>query len=363
MHEVLAFDRTRRTPSRCRNENGSTVDTRIAVIGAGAWGRNFVRCLAELGRLETVVDIHPDRTEDLVSQYGVRALAFDQVWEDPAIEAVVIATPPSSHYSLAKRALQAGKHVLVEKPLTLDLDHAEELIDMADALGLRLMVGHILQYHPAVTRLSSLVAEGAIGRVLRIHANRMNLGAVRRDEDVLWCLGPHDISTILSLVGAEPTEIVAVGGYHLRDSVADTATLHMSFPGGEQAQVNLSWLHPVKEQRFTVIGSSGMLVFDDAEPWERKLLLYKHQVNLAGERPVAIRSEPLAIALEPGEPLKIECEHFVDCIRTGATPRTGADESLRVMRVLTEASAAMESARAIHPDAAAAAEPRLTAIG
>jgi predicted dehydrogenase len=363
MHEVLEFNRNKRPAPRSQDENRSEAETRVAIIGGGAWGRNLVRCFAELGCLAAVVDAYPERAGSLVAEYGGRVLSFDQVQKDPEIQAVVIATPPASHHRLAKLSLLAGKHVLVEKPVTLNVAHAEELTDLANRLDRRLMVGHVLQYHPAFVQLQNLVADGVIGRVLRIHATRLNLGAVRRDEDVLWCLGPHDISTILALVGSEPSKISAVGGFHLRETVADAATLHLVFPGGEQAQVNLSWLHPVKEHRFTVIGSSGMLVFDDGEPWQRKLLLYPHQVKLTAEQPSTIRAEPTAIPLQAHEPLKVECEHFLNCIRSGLTPRTDAEEGVRVVRVLEQAACAMQPTWSDNLRETAAAGYRLTANG
>lgn len=313
----------------------------VAVIGCGAWGKNLARCFAELGCLGAVVDHHSATVDAVVARYGSRALSFEQVLAEPSIQAVAIVTQPSTHYDLAKRALLAGKHVFVEKPLALEPKHAEELVALSRRLGRQLMVGHILRYHPAFSKLQSLIATGAIGRILRIQADRMNLGAIRREEDVLWCLGPHDVSMILALVGAEPSEVHAVGGYHLRNAIADAATLHLSFPAGEQAQINLSWLHPVKEQRLTVIGTDAMIVLDDGAPWDRKLLLYRHAVNVAGHATSTIRAEPLPVAVEANEPLKLECQHFIDCVTQGRDPITNGDEGLRVMRVLARASMAM----------------------
>jgi predicted dehydrogenase len=315
------------------------------VIGCGAWGQNLVRCFAELGCLSAIADHHAAVVEMVASRYGSRALSFEQILAEPSIQAVAIATQPSTHHHLAKRALLAGKHVFVEKPLALELKHAEELTALARRLERRLMVGHILQYHPAIAKLQTLIASGAIGRILRLQATRMNLGTIRREEDVLWCLGPHDVSVILALVGTEPSEVHAVGGYHLRKTIADAVTLHLSFPEGEQAQVNLSWLHPVKEHRLTVIGSDAMIVFDDGAPWERKLLLYPHVVDVAGDKPAAIRAELLPITVEEHEPLKLECQHFLDCIAQRREPRTNGAEGLRVMQVLARASAMMNPAQ------------------
>jgi predicted dehydrogenase len=321
--------------------NQEVAAAQVAVIGCGAWGKNLVRCFSELGCLGAVADHHSATVAAVAARHSSRALSFEQILAEPSIQAVAIATQPSTHHDLAKRALLAGKHVFVEKPLALELNHAEELTELARRVDRRLMVGHILHYHPAFSKLQSLIATGAIGRVLRLEANRLNLGAIRGEEDVLWCLGPHDVSIILALIGAEPSEVHAVGGYHLRRAIADAATLHLSFPAGEQAQVNLSWLHPVKTHRLTVIGSEAMIVLDDTAPWERKLLLYPHIVNVAGGKTATIRAEPLPVAVEANEPLRLECQHFVDCIAQGREPITNGEEGLRVMRVLEQASMTM----------------------
>jgi predicted dehydrogenase len=333
------------TASHSIDLSGIPADLRVAVIGCGAWGRNLVRCFAELGYLGAVADHHAAVAKTVAARHGSRALSFEQILAEPSIDAVAIATQASTHHQLATRALLAGKHVFVEKPLALELSHAEELTALARRLERRLMVGHILQYHPAIMGLQSLIASGAIGRILRLQATRMNLGAIRREEDVLWCLGPHDVSVILAVIGAEPSEVHAIGGYHLRKTIADAVTLHLSFPEGEQAQVNLSWLHPVKEHRLTVIGSEAMIVFDDGAPWERKLLLYPHVVDVAGDAPAAVQAEPLPIPVEEHEPLKQECQHFLDCIAQRREPRTNGAEGLRVMRVLARASAMMNRAQ------------------
>lgn len=331
----------------------------VAVVGCGAWGKNLVRCFAELGCLGAVADHHPTTVDAAAARYGSRALTLEQILAEPSIQAVAIATQPSTHHDLARRALLAGKHVFVEKPLALDFEHGEDLTNLARRLDRRLMVGHILQYHPALSKLQSLIAAGAIGRVLRLQANRMNLGAIRSEEDVLWCLGPHDVSVILALVGAEPSEVRAVAGYHLRNTIADAVTLHLAFPGGEQAQINLSWLHPVKEHRLTVIGTQGMIVFDDSAPWQRKLLLYRHVVNLAGHAATTVRADPVPVAVEESEPLKLECRHFIDCITLGQDPTTNGEEALRVMRVLALASEAMGSSpgRQAGPERASPVQP------
>jgi len=313
---------------------------RVAVIGCGAWGRNLVRNFYALGALEAISDPHQETTTALAQQYSVRVLEVGDALLDPRIECIAIATQPSRHFALAKEALQARKHVFVEKPLTLCLHEAEELVEIAQARGLRLMTGHVLQYHPAFIKLRELVQGGRLGRLLHIHANRLNLGAIRREEDVLWCLGPHDLSMILSLVESEPVSIEAVGACHLREDIADSVTVHLRFACGVQAQVCLSWLHPFKEQRLTVVGTEAMAVFDDGEPWERKLTLFRHQIA-TGDVPMITRAKAEPIEVAPAEPLAAECQHFLDCVESGSDPLTGGAESLRVMRVLAGASDAM----------------------
>lgn len=312
------------------------------MIGCGAWGKNLVRCFAELNCLGAVADHHSATVAEILALHGGQALTFEQILVEPSIQAVAIATQPSRHFDLAKRALLAGKHVFVEKPLALEFRQAKELAALARRSGLRLMIGHILRFHPAFARLQTLIASGGIGRLLRLEANRKNLGAIRSEEDVLWCLGPHDVSIILALVGSLPSELHVVGGYHLRQGRADTVTLHLAFPAGERAQVNLSWLHPVKEHRLTVIGSEAMVVFDDGEQWDRKLLLYPHMVKVAENATATIRAEPVPLTIEQHEPLKLECQHFINCIVQGSEPITNGEEGLRVTRVLAEASAMMK---------------------
>jgi acetyltransferase-like isoleucine patch superfamily enzyme len=217
------------------------------------------------------------------------------------------------------------------------------------------MVGHLLQYHPAFVALRDLVSEGALGRLQYAYSNRLNLGKVRREEDILWSFAPHDLSMILSLVGDEPSEVSATGGCYLHQTIADVTTTHLAFPGGERAHVFVSWLHPFKEQKLVVIGDRAMGVFDDGQPWGEKLLLYPHRIEWRETLPVPMRAEATPIALKEAEPLGLECRHFLECVATGARPRTDGREGLRVLRVLARASAALkapvESAAAAKPTA------------
>ena len=331
---------------------------RVAVVGCGSWGKHLARNFAELGALAAVVDPDAVALAAQVAQHGSRAASFAAVLGDPAIDAVVVSTPAALHFDLARQALEAGKHVFVEKPLALRVDEAQQLCMLAERLDRRLMVGHLLQYHPAFLELRALLRSGRLGVLQYVQSNRLNLGRIRREESVLWSFAPHDVSMILSLIGTEPESVTAVGSCHLRPSIADVTSTHLAFPGGERAHTFVSWLHPFKEQRLVAIGTEGMAVFDDGEPWERKLVIYPHRVSWRDDTPLAITAEAVPVTLRVAEPLRLECEHFLDCVRTGATPRTDGREGLRVLRVLTRASAALTTASGAD-GAAASPAPRV----
>ena len=329
---------------------GDTGGVRVAAVGAGYWGKNIVRNLAELGALAAICDRNEALAAELADRYDAPAAEFDAVLRDPGIDAVAIAAPAADHGRLTRAALEAGKHVFVEKPLALTVAEAEQLCDIAERRDRRLMVGHLLQYHPAFIALRALVREGRLGRLQYIYSNRLNLGKVRREEDILWSFAPHDISMILSLIGQEPIQVTAQGAYYLHDKIADVTTTHLGFAGGEQAHVFVSWLHPFKEQKLVVIGDQAMAVFDDGEPWSRKLLLYPHRIEWRETLPVPQRAEAEEVAVEEGEPLRLECQHFLDCVATGHEPRTDGREGLRVLRVLARASAALQSPATPSPE-------------
>jgi predicted dehydrogenase/acetyltransferase-like isoleucine patch superfamily enzyme len=344
------------------NQPSGVASVRVAVVGCGYWGKNLVRNFAEIGGLEALVDAHQPTVDALIAKHGGRALSYDAALADLKIDAVAIAAPAALHYQLTRRALESGKHVFVEKPLALELEQAKELCGLAERLDRRLMVGHLLQYHPVFLELKRLVRDGRLGRLQYIYSNRLNLGKIRREEDILWSFAPHDLSMILSLVGSEPERVEAVGGYYLHQAIADVTTTHLAFPGGERAHVFVSWLHPFKEQKLVVVGSEAMAVFDDGEPWERKLLLYPHKVEWKDNLPVPAKADAVPITVSQEEPLRQECLHFLDCVRTGATPRTDGREGLRVLSVLSRATQALETARGSSPAPAAmalASRPRV----
>jgi predicted dehydrogenase/carbonic anhydrase/acetyltransferase-like protein (isoleucine patch superfamily) len=333
---------------------------RVAVVGCGFWGKNLVRCFAELNALAAVSDSDAATASRHAATYGVPALPWEEVLASPGIDGVVIAAPAVLHAELAIAALGAGKHVFVEKPLALTVADAEAALRRAEESGRILMIGHLLQYHPAFLAIKEAVREGRLGRLQYLYSNRLNLGKVRREENALWSFAPHDISMILALVGAEPESVSAVGANYLHKAIADVTTTHLAFPGGEQAHVFVSWLHPFKEQRLVVVGDRAMAVFDDGEKWARKVLLYPHRIDWVNSRPEPNKAEAVPIALEEAEPLKLECQHFLDCMTSGATPRTDGAEALRVLRVLNAAERSMRGGGAQTEAPAPAAHPGVT---
>lgn len=315
----------------------------VAVIGCGHWGKNLVRNFAELKALRAVADSDTVLAQTFADRYGVPALSWPEIVADENIDAVAIATPAAQHSKLAAAALDAGKHVFVEKPLALEASEAETLCRKADAVERTLMVGHLLQYHPAFERLKEIVLDGGLGRLQYIYSNRLNFGKIRREENILWSFAPHDISMILSLCEEQPDTVTAHGAYHLHEKVADVTTTHLSFPSGVRAHVFVSWLHPFKEQKLVVVGDRAMAVFDDGEPWERKLLLYRHEIAWRDGVPTANAVDPEPVPLTEGEPLRLECAHYLECIAKGTRPRTDGHEGVRVLNVLNAAQAALKA--------------------
>lgn len=317
---------------------GPATGRSIGLIGLGAWGKNILRNLDELGALRTACDNDAEALAAWKKKTpGVRFTSDpEDIFGDAAIKAVAIAAPSPWHYSLAKRALLAGKDVFVEKPMALTFREGEELVETARREGRILMVGHILQYHPAVVKLKQMVAAGELGRIEYLYSNRLNIGTLRTEENIWWSFAPHDISIILSILGAEPTRIHAFGGDFLRKGNYDTTLVDMDFPTGVKAHIFVSWLHPFKEQKLVVVGSRGMAVFDDTS--ENKLFLYPHRIEWQdGKVPLAHKAEYTVVPLEKAEPLKVELSHFLDCVATRKRPRTDGEEGLRVTSVLERA--------------------------
>lgn len=321
-----------------------------AVVGCGYWGRNLVRNFAELGALSAVCDADAIIAKRLADTYGARSLDWESVLADPAIRAVAIAAPAELHFRLASEALRRGKDVYVEKPLATRVPDAEEILRLAKENGRVLMVGHLLQYHPAFRSLKELVQGGVLGRLRYIYSNRLNLGKIRREENILWSFAPHDISMILSLAGEQPQSITASGANYLHDRIADVTTTHLAFANGIRAHVFVSWLHPVKEQKLVVVGDEGMAVFDDGRPWPEKLQLFRHRIEWQSGVPAPAKSHAEPVVVPEDEPLRLECQHFIDCVANRDRPITDGEEGLRVLQVLAAAQESLDRPEAQSAD-------------
>src|SRR5437660_410075 len=316
---------------------------KVAVVGVGYWGKNLVRNFYELGALAMLCDADGSVEGKYRQQYAsVRFCRdFRSVLADPSIQAVALATPAVTHYELAKAALEAGKDVLVEKPLAIDVKHGEELVKIAETKGRILMVGHILRYHPAILKLQQLIQDGQLGKINYLYSNRLNIGKIRTEENILWSFAPHDISVILSLLNEMPTHVSCKGGAYLSSGVTDVTLSHFEFPSGVRAHIFVSWLHPFKEQKLVVVGSEKMAVFDDTV--ENKLVLYPHKVEWKNRIPTAVKADGEVVALDNREPLRAECQHFLDCIESRRTPVSDGREGLRVLRVLDACQRALQN--------------------
>mgnify|MGYP000462869825 FL=1 len=316
---------------------------RVAVVGSGYWGKNLVRNFHAIQALHTICESDPQTLKMLGESYpGVRLLTtYQDALDDPTIQAVAIATPAETHANLVREALLAGKDVFVEKPLCLLVKEGEELVTLARERSRILMVGHLLWYHPAILKLKELIDSGELGRIQYIYSNRLNLGKIRREENILWSFAPHDISVILGLLGEMPDSIRTQGGNYLHQQISDVTVSLLSFPSGVKAHIFVSWLHPFKEQKLVVVGDRKMAVFDDMEK-TNKLLLFPHSIAWKDQNPIANKANAEPILLDVQEPLREECLHFVTCIQSRTAPRTDGVEGLRVLTVLQQCQAAME---------------------
>ena len=307
----------------------------LAVIGAGYWGINLVRVFRQLGVLRRVCDFSAQRLGTLQALHpDIRfGTSIDEVLDDSSIDGVVIATPAESHYGIASRVLLAGKDVFCEKPLTLHCHEAQDLTELASRLKRVLMVGHLLEYHPAITRLQQLIEQGELGRLEYIYSNRLNLGKVRREENALWSFAPHDISVILLLMKKMPIQVSATGGTYLQPNIPDVTVSTMLFDRGVRAHLFVSWLHPFKEQKLVVVGEHRMAVFDDVRKTD-KLQLYDKKIELIDGQFVVEKPKPQPIEFPADEPLLLECRHFLECMETRVPPKTDGADAWRVLKVL-----------------------------
>jgi len=320
----------------------------IAVVGAGQWGKNLIRNFFELGALKVICDVRQNLKEVYQNQYPRINFtnSFSNLLSNSSIKGIVIATPAETHFDLAKEALLAGKDVFVEKPLASRLEEGEELVELSEKTKRILMIGHILRYHPAVNKLKELIDEGELGKIQYIYSNRLNIGRIRNEENILWSFAPHDTSVILFLLKELPEVVFSTGGSYLQQKIFDVTLTSMDFAGGVKAHIFVSWLHPFKEQKLVIVGSEKMAVFDDVR--KEKLFLYPHKIKWVGRLPVAHKAQAELIPFQMEEPLKLECQHFLDCIENRFTPRTDAREGLRVLRVLQASQESLERGKRVY---------------
>ena len=307
----------------------------VAVIGCGSWGKNLVRNFYNLGALAMVCDMtHTGQgTARALAPQAEVVSSLAAVLHAP-VAGLVIATPAETHYELVKQAFEAGKDVFVEKPLALTYEQGAHLIRLAETYERILMVGHVLEYHPAILRLYALIQQGILGKVQYIYSNRVSLGKVRREENILWSFAPHDVAVILRLMGSLPCQVAAYGGSYVQPNIADVTVTHLLFDNGVRAHIHVSWLHPFKEQRLVVIGSRQMASFDDVA---KRLVLYDQRVELKEGEPAPIQGHGEEVAFASDEPLRLECQAFLEALCTRRPPITDGPSGLRVLKVLQAA--------------------------
>jgi len=324
---------------------------KIGIIGAGNWGINLVRNFCKISGTDniSVCDLDNKRLSLIESEYtGIKTfLNYDEIISSGEIESIVVSTPAETHYEIAKKALLAGKHVFVEKPMTLEVDESEELIEIAKSNRLTLMVDHLLIYHPVICRMKELIEKGELGKIYYLYSQRLNLGVVRSKENALWSLGPHDISVVLYLLNEFPSRIEASGGVYIQESqkIEDAVFLHLSFPSGVDVHAHLSWLDPHKTRKMTIVGDKKMVVFDDMEP-RNKLTIFDKGVEWTEKGGISVRYGDIYIpSIILYEPLKAVCEHFIYCVENSQKPKSDGDSGLKVLKVLKKAQESLEKKR------------------
>ncbi|MFY9343808.1 MAG: Gfo/Idh/MocA family oxidoreductase [Planctomycetota bacterium] len=307
----------------------------VAVAGCGYWGKNLVRNFAGLQSLQMVCDVTPagQKTARELAPNATVVADFDAVLAS-SVSGVVLATPAETHHALAKRALLAGKDVFVEKPLALRHEDAAELVALAQQHGRMLMVGHVLEYHPAVRKIVGMARDGHLGKLRYVYSHRLNLGKIRVEENILWSFAPHDVAIILRLVGASPIQVSASGGNYITANIADVSVSNLLFDDGVRAHIFVSWLHPFKEQRLVVVGSQRMVTYDDVT---KKLVLHEKRVDQNGAQPTPVSGEGAEVAFGSEEPLRLECEAFLQAIATRQPALTDGVSGLATLKVLQAA--------------------------
>ena len=308
----------------------------IALAGCGYWGKNLCRNFHALGALKSVVDAteNGQATACSIAPDAQITDNLDDLLRNDQIQGVALATPAETHAELAIQAMQAGKDVFVEKPMAMTLEDAEKMKKVAEGTDRILMVGHLLEYHPAVLKLREMIASGQLGKINYIYSNRLNFGKVRTEENALWSFAPHDVAVILRLMGQAPAEVSSCGGSYLTDGIADTTISNLRFNDDSRAHIFVSWLHPFKEQRLVVVGDKKMAIFNDVAPFGEKLQLYPQNVDFDGSIPTLKKEDAEFVDHANTEPLREECNHFLDCIQSRNQPLTNAQSGIDVLQVL-----------------------------
>ena len=316
----------------------------IALVGCGYWGKNLCRNFHTLGALSSVVDATESgqATAHSLAPNAILSDNFDDILGDDQIQGIALATPAESHANLAIQAMRAGKDVFVEKPMALSTSDAEAMKKVALETDRILMVGHLLEYHPAVLKLREMIASGELGKINYIYSNRLNFGKVRTEENALWSFAPHDVAVILRLLGQSPIEVSASGGAYLNKGIADVTVSNLRFSDDSRAHIFVSWLHPYKEQRLIVVGDQKMAIFNDVNPFSEKLCIYPQSVEFDGILPILKKKDAEFIEHADTEPLREECAHFLDCIKTRKTPLTDAQSGIEVLKILHACQASID---------------------
>lgn len=324
---------------------------KIGIIGAGNWGINLVRNFCKiLGTQNIIVSDSDEKKLSLIkAEYtGIKTfLDTDRIISDNEVKAIIVSTPAQTHYQITKKALLADKHVFVEKPLSLETDEANELVKIAKNSKLTLMVDHLLLYHPVICKIKELIDRGKLGKIYYLYSQRLNLGVVRSRENVLWSLGPHDISVFLYLLNSSPSRIEASGGIYVQESkkIEDAVFLHLNFPSGVDANAHLSWLDPHKTRKLTIVGDKKMVVFDDMEP-RNKLAIFDKGVEWTEKGGISVRYGDISLPSIPlYEPLRAACEHFIYCVKNGKKPKSDGKSGVEVLKVLKKAQESLEKKR------------------
>jgi UDP-2-acetamido-3-amino-2,3-dideoxy-glucuronate N-acetyltransferase len=313
----------------------------IAVVGAGHWGKNLIRNLNSLGVLQTICDTDNETLQSVDTDGVCNTNDLDVVLHNQQIKGVVVATPPHTHFEIAKQALRHGKDVFIEKPMCLNTRDAKELIEIAEKRKLIIQVGHLLEYHPTIVKIKEFIDSGELGDMRYIYSNRLNLGIFRKDENVLWSFAPHDISVILLLVNDVPIKVTCNGGYYLNKGYADSTISTLSFMDGVEAHIFVSWIHPYKEHKLIIAGSKGMIVFDDIN-YKGEFHIYREPISVKEGIVYPNKINRASIPCEITEPLLLECRDFVECIETRKQPRVTGEKGLQVLEVLTKLNKALE---------------------